>query len=102
MLSLLGADAGRGAAWPRSCWSALGACGCTGTEQAKGKLAERLSIDMDRSFTMIRDYARNSNQHLTDVARDFVNGATAEFPRRPGSSRANGRRRDAGIPPLSP
>jgi hypothetical protein len=71
-------------------------------EQAKGKLAERLSIDMDRSFTMIRDYARNSNQHLTDVARDFVNGATAEFPRRPGSSRANGRRRDAGIPPLSP
>jgi GAF domain-containing protein len=49
-------------------------------EQAKGKLAERLSIDMDRAFSMIRDYARNSNQHLTDVARDFVNGATAEFP----------------------
>src|ERR1700760_1446763 len=49
-------------------------------EQAKGKLAERLSIDMDRAFTMLRDYARNTNQHLTDVARDFVNGATAEFP----------------------
>ena len=49
-------------------------------EQAKGKLAERLSIDMDRAFTMLRDYARNSNQHLTDVARNFVNGATAEFP----------------------
>ena len=49
-------------------------------EQAKGKLAERLSIDMDRAFTMLRDYARNSNQHLTDVARDFVDGATAEFP----------------------
>jgi len=49
-------------------------------EQAKGKLAERLSIDMDRAFTMLRDYARNSNQRLTDVARDFVNGATADFP----------------------
>ena len=49
-------------------------------EQAKGKLAERLSIDMDRAFRMLRDYARNTNQHLTDVARDFVNGATAEFP----------------------
>ena len=49
-------------------------------EQAKGKLAERLSVDMDRSFTMLRDYARNTNQRLTDVARDFVVGATAEFP----------------------
>src|SRR5512140_3281059 len=49
-------------------------------EQAKGKLAERLSIDMDRAFAMLRDYARNSNQRLTDVARDFVDGATADFP----------------------
>ena len=49
-------------------------------EQAKGKLAERLSIDMGRAFKMLRDYARNSNQHLTDVARDFVDGATADFP----------------------
>ena len=49
-------------------------------EQAKGKLAERLSIDMDRAFQMLRDYARNTNQHLTDVARDFVTSGTAEFP----------------------
>ena len=49
-------------------------------EQAKGKLAERLGIDMDRSFKMLRDYARTNNQRLTDVARDFVAGATADFP----------------------
>jgi transcriptional regulator with GAF, ATPase, and Fis domain len=49
-------------------------------EQAKGKLAERLSIDMDRAFTMLRDYARNTNQHLTDVARGFVTAGTADFP----------------------
>ncbi len=49
-------------------------------EQAKGKLAERLSIDMDLSFAMLRDHARNSNRLLTDVARDFVEGATAQFP----------------------
>jgi GAF domain-containing protein len=49
-------------------------------EQAKGKLAERLGLDMDRSFGLLRDYARNSNQRLTDVARNFVNSATADFP----------------------
>jgi len=58
-------------------------------EQAKGKLAERLSVDMDRAFTMLRDYARNTNQRLTDVARDFVDGATADFP--PPARRQRGR-----------
>jgi transcriptional regulator with GAF, ATPase, and Fis domain len=49
-------------------------------EQAKGKLAERLSIDTDRAFVLLRDYARNSNQRLTDVARNFVTSGTADFP----------------------
>jgi transcriptional regulator with GAF, ATPase, and Fis domain len=49
-------------------------------EQAKGKLAERLGVDLDRAFAMLRDYARNSNQRLTQVAREFVNGASADFP----------------------
>ena len=55
-------------------------------EQAKGKLAERLGTDMDRAFSMLREHARNTSQRLTDVARDFVNGATAEFP--PGGTAA--------------
>jgi GAF domain-containing protein len=49
-------------------------------EQAKGKLAERLTIDTDRAFAMLLEYARNSGQRLTDVARNFVDGATADFP----------------------
>jgi transcriptional regulator with GAF, ATPase, and Fis domain len=49
-------------------------------EQAKGKLAERLSIGMDEAFGLLRVYARNSNQRLTDVARNFVDSATADFP----------------------
>jgi hypothetical protein len=29
---------------------------------------------------VLRDYARNTNQHLTDVARHFTEGGTADFP----------------------
>src|SRR5580700_439139 len=34
-------------------------------EQAKGKLAERLGLDMDHALTMLRDRARNTNQRLS-------------------------------------
>jgi hypothetical protein len=43
-------------------------------EQAKGKLAERLSLDMDQAFNLLRDFARNRNLRLSDLARSFVDG----------------------------
>ncbi|MGI8450240.1 MAG: ANTAR domain-containing protein [Streptosporangiaceae bacterium] len=49
-------------------------------EQAKGKLAERLSIDMNQAFTLLRDYARNTNKRLTEIARQFVDSGSADFP----------------------
>ena len=44
-------------------------------EQAKGKLAERLGVDMDQAFNLLRDRARTSNRRLSDLAQAFVNGA---------------------------
>jgi transcriptional regulator with GAF, ATPase, and Fis domain len=44
-------------------------------EQAKGVLAERGSLDMDRAFTVLRFYARTTHQRLADVARAVVEGA---------------------------
>jgi transcriptional regulator with GAF, ATPase, and Fis domain len=43
-------------------------------EQAKGKLAERLNIDMEQAFTALRGYARSHNRRLSDVARTFIDG----------------------------
>ncbi|MDQ2813917.1 MAG: GAF and ANTAR domain-containing protein [Actinomycetota bacterium] len=43
-------------------------------EQAKGKLAERLGVDMDRAFNLMRDHARTSNRRLSDLAQAFVEG----------------------------
>lgn len=50
-------------------------------EQAKGKIAERHGLDMDQAFRLLRDHARNTNQRLTDLARNFVNSSSsADFP----------------------
>ena len=46
-------------------------------EQAKGKLAERLGVDMDQAFTLLRDRARASNRCLSDLARAFIDGTQA-------------------------
>jgi transcriptional regulator with GAF, ATPase, and Fis domain len=44
-------------------------------EQAKGKLAERLGVDMDQSFRLLRDFARDRNLRLSGVAQAFVDGS---------------------------
>ena len=43
-------------------------------EQAKGVLAERNAIDMDAAFEALRQYARNHNLKLTEVALSVING----------------------------
>ena len=43
-------------------------------EQAKGKLAERLGLDMEQAFNLLRDYARNRNLRLADLAQAFIDG----------------------------
>jgi GAF domain-containing protein len=53
-------------------------------EQAKGIVAERMGLNMDESFAMLRIYARDHNQRLADVARDVISGTltAAAFTRR--------------------
>lgn len=43
-------------------------------EQAKGMLAERLNLDMEQSFTVLRTHARVHNLLLVDVARAVIGG----------------------------
>jgi GAF domain-containing protein len=45
-------------------------------EQAKGMVAERLNLDMERSFTALRNHARSHNLRLADVANAVVAGTT--------------------------
>jgi transcriptional regulator with GAF, ATPase, and Fis domain len=61
-------------------------------EQAKGKLAERLGVDMDQAFNMLREAARARNRRLSELAQAFVEGTEtligpASRPARPGSWR---------------
>jgi transcriptional regulator with GAF, ATPase, and Fis domain len=60
-------------------------------EQAKGKLAERLGVDMDQAFTRLRSYARDRNLRLSDLAQAFIDGTPADFPGLTAPARAPGR-----------
>jgi GAF domain-containing protein len=55
-------------------------------EQAKGMLAEYLTMTVDDAFTLLRTYARNHNRKLSDVASDVVDRKipSAALARRPG------------------
>jgi len=44
-------------------------------EQAKGKLAERLGLDMADAFSLLRDYARARNRRLSELAQALVDGS---------------------------
>jgi GAF domain-containing protein len=46
-------------------------------EQAKGIIAEHEDVDVDVAFAQIRDYARNHNRRLGEVAREVVDGVLA-------------------------
>ena len=41
-------------------------------EQAKGFLRERLDVEVEVAFTLLRAYARSRREHLTDVAAQLV------------------------------
>lgn len=43
-------------------------------EQAKGMIAERLGLDMEASFVVLRRHARNHNLRLGDVAERVIGG----------------------------
>ena len=44
-------------------------------EQAKGVIAERRGLDMDRSFEVLRLTARSGNRRLSDLARAVIDGS---------------------------
>jgi ANTAR domain len=48
-------------------------------EQAKGTLAERLGVDMDEAFRLLRNSARNSNQRLTAAARRLIDSPLTDL-----------------------
>jgi hypothetical protein len=46
-------------------------------EQAKGIVAQLGTLDMDRAFAVLRRYARDRNERLSDVAQQVVSGKLA-------------------------
>ncbi|MFI6244407.1 GAF and ANTAR domain-containing protein [Micromonospora sp. NPDC050795] len=49
-------------------------------EQAKGVLAERLQVDVDEAFALMRSGARNHNRRLSDFAQAIVDGSEEISP----------------------
>jgi len=46
-------------------------------QQTAVPLAERLGLDMDQAFGVLRDYARARNLRLSELARGFIDGSQA-------------------------
>jgi hypothetical protein len=75
-------------------------------EQAKGKLAERLGLDMAQAFSLLRDQARTRNLRLSELAQAFIDGsepltsptASATQQQLPGAGRT-GNQSPPGEPP---
>ncbi len=74
-------------------------------EQAKGKIAERLRLDMAQAFRLLRDQARTRNIRLSDLAQAVIDGTdalTLEVParsRRPTRSLGQDNQPRPGPPP---
>jgi GAF domain-containing protein len=51
-------------------------------EQAKGVLAERLQVDLDQAFALLRHAARGRNRRLSELAQAVVDG-TEQIPGTP-------------------
>lgn len=45
-------------------------------EQAKGVLAEHGRMSMQAAFELLRDYSRDNNQHLSELARSIATGTS--------------------------
>jgi transcriptional regulator with GAF, ATPase, and Fis domain len=73
-------------------------------EQAKGKLAERLGLDMNHAFSLLRDHARARNLRLSDIAQAVIDGTqtitgqTATRPRQSAARQAQPRPRPGSRP----
>jgi GAF domain-containing protein len=46
-------------------------------EQAKGMISERLDLNMEQAFAILRSHARNHNLRLADVANSVIDGTVA-------------------------
>ena len=53
-------------------------------EQARGVLAERTGLHMGQAFSQLRNYARNHNLRLSDVAQSVIDGRLDLAASRPG------------------